>query len=552
MYPFGPRSSDITFPKNDYESYRTIRLNNRLIFFNKVYTKMFVYTNGLISFLSPINKNYSFDNYTPISTPLISPFWSDKNIIIGGQIYFRESFCSLDLNKAKSDIASIYSTTFNPLRLYIITWDQVAAYNGYSSLNNTFQVIIATDGNLSFLVFNFGIISWPNSQFRVNLFFGYNAGNNINYYSYPDSFTNNITNVAVKSNVNIPGKWIFIASTNSSTLSTTRTTLASGSLIFNLLGNSTVFTLTTLPNGNLASSSGDSTIKIWNPNTGSLVYTLTGHTSDVLTSVILPNGNLASSSADNTVKIWNPNTGSLLYTLTGHQYEVLKLATLSNGNLASCSYDSTVKIWNPNAGALVYTLTGHTSWVTSLVALQNGNLASGSEDSTIKIWDPNTGTLIYTLTGHTSWVTSLVTLLNGNLATGSTDSTIKIWDPNTGTLVYSLIEHSGGVKTLVILSNGNLVSGSEDSTIKIWDPNTGTLIYTLKGHTNVVYTLATLPNGNLASGSYDMTVKIWDPNTGSLLYTLTGHTDIVYTLATLPNGNLASGSLDKTVKIWAT
>ena len=48
------------------------------------------------------------------------------------------------------------------------------------------------------------------------------------------------------------------------------------------------------------------TIKIWNSNTGSLVYTLTGHTANVNTLTTLPNGNLASDSSDNTVKIWNP------------------------------------------------------------------------------------------------------------------------------------------------------------------------------------------------------------------------------------------------------
>jgi hypothetical protein len=69
------------------------------------------------------------------------------------------------------------------------------------TLNNTFQLVIATDGKISFLTFNFGNMSWPNSQFTMNSFFGYNAGDNINYYSYPDSFTNNITNVASKSNV---------------------------------------------------------------------------------------------------------------------------------------------------------------------------------------------------------------------------------------------------------------------------------------------------------------------------------------------------------------
>jgi WD40 repeat protein len=76
--------------------------------------------------------------------------------------------------------------------------------------------------------------------------------------------------------------------------------------------------LATLPNGNLASGSYDSSIKIWNPNTGTLVYTLILHTNTVFALATLQNGNLASSSGDTSICIWNPNTGSILYTLTGH------------------------------------------------------------------------------------------------------------------------------------------------------------------------------------------------------------------------------------------
>jgi alpha-tectorin len=208
IYPFGPSLNDISLPKSDDDSYGLIVF--KLPFYNKVYSKIYINTNGLISFLSPISKTYALKNYIPISTPLISPFWSDINTLEGGQIYYRESSCSCDLNLAKTDISNVYSYSFNPSRVYIITWDQVAAYNGNSSLNNTFQVVIATDELLSFLIFNFGDMAWPNSQFSMNSFFGYNTGDNINSYSYPDSFTNNITSVSSDSNVNIPGKWVFM------------------------------------------------------------------------------------------------------------------------------------------------------------------------------------------------------------------------------------------------------------------------------------------------------------------------------------------------------
>jgi len=49
-------------------------------------------------------------------------------------------------------------------------------------------------------------------------------------------------------------------------------------------------------------------------------------------------------SGDISVKIWNPNTGSLIYTLTGHTDIDYALATLLNGNLA-CAVQSRINIW---------------------------------------------------------------------------------------------------------------------------------------------------------------------------------------------------------------
>ena len=66
---------------------------------------------------------------------------------------------------------------------------------------------------------------------------------------------------------------------------------------------------------------------------------------------MLPNGYLASGSGDATIKIWNPTDGSVMRTLTGHTSLVHSLAVLPNGYLASCSFDNTIKIWNMNEGA---------------------------------------------------------------------------------------------------------------------------------------------------------------------------------------------------------
>jgi WD40 repeat protein len=63
--------------------------------------------------------------------------------------------------------------------------------------------------------------------------------------------------------------------------------------------------LTVLQNGDLASGSWDSTIKIWNPIDGTLKRTLNEHTDEVCALTVLQNGDLASGSRDKTIKIWS-------------------------------------------------------------------------------------------------------------------------------------------------------------------------------------------------------------------------------------------------------
>ena len=60
----------------------------------------------------------------------------------------------------------------------------------------------------------------------------------------------------------------------------------------------------------------------------------------------LPDGRLASCSGDSTVWIWDVETGAGLQVLTGHRNFVYRVVALPGGRLASCSYDVTVRIWN--------------------------------------------------------------------------------------------------------------------------------------------------------------------------------------------------------------
>jgi WD40 repeat protein len=80
---------------------------------------------------------------------------------------------------------------------------------------------------------------------------------------------------------------------------------------------------------------------------GDLVFTLTGHSSEVISAEYSPDGaQILTASSDSTAKVWEAKTGKLLYTLTGHSNRVISAAYSHDGaQIVTVSEDSTAKVW---------------------------------------------------------------------------------------------------------------------------------------------------------------------------------------------------------------
>ena len=136
-----------------------------------------------------------------------------------------------------------------------------------------------------------------------------------------------------------------------------------------------------------------------------------GHGQAILTTQFSPSSSsrMASGGGDSTVRIWDTETGTPFKTLKGHTSWVLVVSWSPDAStIASGSMDNTVRLWDPKTGeALGSPMKGHTKWVNSLAwepyhlqAPGRPRLASASKDATVRIWDTTSKRIDFALTGH--------------------------------------------------------------------------------------------------------------------------------------------------------
>ncbi|XP_071734988.1 WD40 repeat-containing protein HOS15-like [Rutidosis leptorrhynchoides] len=114
----------------------------------------------------------------------------------------------------------------------------------------------------------------------------------------------------------------------------------------------------------LASCSDDSTVKVWSSKQTSPLRDFRNHTKEIFTIRWSPTGPatanpnkqllLASGSCDSTVKLWDVQSGNLLSSLNAHREAVYTLSFSPNGEyLASGSMDRCMHVWSLKDGKIV-------------------------------------------------------------------------------------------------------------------------------------------------------------------------------------------------------
>jgi len=230
-------------------------------------------------------------------------------------------------------------------------------------------------------------------------------------------------------------------------------------------------------------------------------------------------GNLGG--ADSTVKIWDLETGACRATLEGHMDRVESVAITPDGKrILSGSNDGTIRHWSIETRKTLAVWEDHHNRVFAVSALHDGKRAfSAGNDNTLRLWDIETGRCLTAI--NTGSLRNGTTTPDGKLGLASLcGGNIELWDLETGECLATLTGHSDDVNSVQIAPDGRFaVSGSVDNTVKVWDLEARTCVGTLEGHQHEVHSVAISPDGSLiaSTGFIDHTVRLWDCKSGACL-----------------------------------
>ncbi|CAG1997857.1 unnamed protein product [Fusarium graminearum] len=115
------------------------------------------------------------------------------------------------------------------------------------------------------------------------------------------------------------------------------------------------------------------------------------HDSAVRCLAILESGIIVSGSRDSTIRLWNLESGKIepRNVLRGHTAEVRNVQ-VHGDVIVSGSYDADARVWSAQTGECLHILHGHGRNVHGL-AFDGKRVATSSTDGDIRVWDSETG-----------------------------------------------------------------------------------------------------------------------------------------------------------------
>ena len=296
----------------------------------------------------------------------------------------------------------------------------------------------------------------------------------------------------------------------------------------------------------------DSSVKVWDAQTGDLVYSFDDHTGLVNHVVFSPDGQLlVFVSQDKTVRVWDMQTREVLHTLSRPD-QISTVVFSPDGQILAVAGGQNISLLHVESGELQHI--DHTAAVQIATFSPDGQtLAFCSRDMTIKLWDVASDTLRLSLEGHTAQVQNVVFSLDGRqVISGAADGMVLVWDVKTGELLSEL-DSDLEVYQVAVSPDAKTIAMWADK-ITLWDIVSDEQLYVFENYYNssTGEIVALSPDGLLlAYATAEKTIQIRDVQTGELVFSSEKHPESISGIKFSPDGQrLISGALDGWVRVW--
>ncbi len=284
---------------------------------------------------------------------------------------------------------------------------------------------------------------------------------------------------------------------------------------------------------------------------------------------------LVASLADSTVRLWNRETGEAIGEWPGHTMAVWAIAASQDGHtVVTGSADRTirVRIIHPATGEIVNEqVLPETDLVQHLRLSNDGRtlvsiLGSSLGDTTVHLWRQENGTWqrvaweqvfpwdgpsainpeIFATEYHPTVAPRIQLSPDGTtVITGHNDGIIRLWNSESGVRRLSLENHQGPIRALAVSPDSQILASNADGVVKLWNLATGQLIRTLETSGQLRFS----QDGDsllVHQTSYQTNqTEIWNWRSSTLLTTLPSNT---VTLST--DGNTALSARAKAIEVY--
>uniref|UniRef100_A0A668A0S2 Uncharacterized protein n=1 Tax=Myripristis murdjan TaxID=586833 RepID=A0A668A0S2_9TELE len=225
--------------------------------------------------------------------------------------------------------------------------------------------------------------------------------------------------------------------------------------------------------GQIATTSGDTTVRLWDFTHGCCLLTLSGHSQATWGCTFHSFGDvLASCSADGTVRLWDLSSQRCRRTLRHHSASVSSVSFLPLSDLLlTCSVDRTVCLFDTRLGICTQMLRGHQHPCSHAAFSPQGNaVASCDAHGVVKLWDIRKPSVVVSMnTGPMSGNQVAFSPSGGTLAVAGGDGEVKLLELVSRS-VLGLSGHSGAVQSVLFNCTGqSLMSSGTDGFILLWE-----------------------------------------------------------------------------------